>query len=112
MRVAAVALAVAVTSVLQAGCGGDDADTSSTSARPTTPDSASTDTSGGPTGTPTTTAAEPENLRILVTNDDGYDAEGIDVLVEALRGFRTWRSPSSLQRRTGAARGARRPPAP
>ena len=85
MRVAAVALAVAVTSVLQAGCGGDDADTSSTSVRPTTPDSASTDTSGGPTGTPTTTAAEPENLRILVTNDDGYDAEGIDVLVEALR---------------------------
>jgi 5'-nucleotidase len=32
-----------------------------------------------------TTAAKAEDLSILVSNDDGYSAEGIDVLVEALR---------------------------
>ena len=35
--------------------------------------------------TTTTTEAAAEPLQILVSNDDGYAAEGIDVLVEALR---------------------------
>jgi 5'-nucleotidase len=35
----------------------------------------------------TTTTAAPEPLRILVTNDDGIGAEGIDELVEGLRGL-------------------------
>ena len=60
---AALALAVA------AGCGGDDDD----GAAP----------QSGERETTTTTAPEP--LAILVTNDDGVGAEGIDVLVEALR---------------------------
>lgn len=33
----------------------------------------------------TTTTAAPKTVQILVTNDDGYDAEGIDALVEGLR---------------------------
>ena len=33
----------------------------------------------------TTTAAKAEPLQILVSNDDGYDARGIDVLVKALQ---------------------------
>jgi 5'-nucleotidase len=46
-------------------------------------DDASTDTTESAEQTTTTeTAAEP--LQILVSNDDGYDAEGIDVLVQAL----------------------------
>ncbi len=32
-----------------------------------------------------TTAAPPTTLHVLVTNDDGYDAPGIDTIVEALR---------------------------
>lgn len=35
--------------------------------------------------TSTTTSGSSEPLHILVSNDDGYNAEGIDVLVEALR---------------------------
>ena len=31
------------------------------------------------------TATHPEPLRILVSNDDGFDALGIDAVVEALR---------------------------
>jgi 5'-nucleotidase len=37
------------------------------------------------TGTTTTSAAGAKDLQILVSNDDGYSAEGIDVLVQALR---------------------------
>ena len=33
----------------------------------------------------TTTPAAPKELQVLVTNDDGYDAPGIDAIVEALR---------------------------
>lgn len=64
---------VAVLALAAAGCSSDDE---------------SADGSGDAT---TTTAAEestttaPETLTILVTNDDGVAAEGIDVLVEALR---------------------------
>jgi len=38
-----------------------------------------------PTTTTTTTAAAPTPLHILVTNDDGFDAAGIDAIVEYLR---------------------------
>lgn len=47
------------------------------------PDTTMAPISEAPTSAPTTVAA-PEVLRILVTNDDGYDAEGIDALVEGL----------------------------
>jgi 5'-nucleotidase len=53
--------------------GGDDAD------------DAAADTTEAPTeDTTTTTAAPAETFRILVSNDDGYAAEGIDALVEGL----------------------------
>jgi 5'-nucleotidase len=59
--------------VLAAACSADDGGGASST----------TATTGAP-GTTTTTAA-PEPLRVLVTNDDGVAAEGIDALVEALR---------------------------
>jgi 5'-nucleotidase len=61
---ALAALAVAVV----AGCGGDDDDGAA-------PQSGERET---------TTTAPPEPLEILVSNDDGVGAEGIDVLVTAL----------------------------
>ena len=36
-------------------------------------------------GSSTSTTAKTQDLNILVSNDDGYSAEGIDVLVQALR---------------------------
>ncbi|MCB1040265.1 MAG: hypothetical protein KDA94_12185 [Acidimicrobiales bacterium] len=42
------------------------------------------DASSAEPGEATTTAAPPEPLHILVSNDDGYDAPGIDALVEGL----------------------------
>lgn len=53
--------------VFLVGCGSSKSDSSSAKADSTT----------------TTVAAK--SLQILVTNDDGYDAEGIDAIVEALR---------------------------
>jgi 5'-nucleotidase len=48
-----------------------------------------TTTSSSPSGTPTTlgeaTTAPPTAMTVLVTNDDGYSAPGIDAMVEALR---------------------------
>jgi 5'-nucleotidase len=64
----AAACAVAVATAAAAGCGGDG-------------DDAATPQSGD---RETTTTTAPEPLEILVTNDDGVAAEGIDVLVEAL----------------------------
>lgn len=65
-----------------AGCGGDDGDPeASSSTSPSTADGSSSSSTAPPT--PTTAAAGP--LRILVTNDDGYDSDGIDALVQALR---------------------------
>ena len=60
-----VAVALIVPSVLAAGCGssGSDKETAST----------------------TTISAQPAPLSILVTNDDGFAAPGIDAVVEALR---------------------------
>ena len=42
-------------------------------------------TAGGSGAVDQTTTAAPTPLRILVTNDDGFDAKGIDAVVEALR---------------------------
>lgn len=63
---------MAVLLVVLAGCGSasDGAEPASTSALSTTIQSE--------------TEPEAAPLRILVANDDGYDAEGIDVLIEAL----------------------------
>lgn len=65
--------------------------------------------SGGDTGTTTpttTTAPTPRHLDILVTNDDGYDADGIDSVVEALRTLPevtvTVVAPATNQSATGA----------
>ena len=68
MQALAVAGVLVVAAILAAGCGGDDDDSA--------PQSGERET---------TTTAAPEPLQILVTNDDGVGAEGIDVLVEALR---------------------------
>jgi 5'-nucleotidase len=49
---------------------------------------ATTESSATPTfATTTTVPPAPGLLRILVTNDDGYASDGIDTLVEALRGL-------------------------
>lgn len=64
--------ALALTAALAlAGCGSSDSDGATT----TTTTSAAAETT-------TTAAAEP--IQILVSNDDGYQAKGIDTLVEAL----------------------------
>jgi 5'-nucleotidase len=59
-----------------AACGGDDSGGGD--------DTAASDTTVAPAEDTTTTTAAPETLRILVSNDDGYAAEGIDALVEGL----------------------------
>ena len=88
--------------VVVAGCG-DDGDGDDTAGDETTTDVTTTDdttttttepeassttaaptTSTTTTSTTTTTAAPEPVLTILVTNDDGVDAPGIDTLVEAL----------------------------
>ena len=73
VRMRAVLLLVLVLGLVLAGCSGGD--------------SSHDERSGGEGGTsavePSTTAGEP--LQILVTNDDGVGAPGIDVLVNALR---------------------------
>lgn len=86
MVAALAALAVAVA----AGCGGDDDDEA-------TPQSGERET--------TTTTAPVESLEILVTNDDGVGAEGIDALVTALTALEgvevTVVAPASQQSGTG-----------
>lgn len=78
-RFRATALVVAVLVLVGpglAGCGGDDSSSSGEAGVTTTS-----------TGTAEPGTAEPpdeETLRVLVTNDDGYEAEGIDTVVEAL----------------------------
>jgi 5'-nucleotidase len=80
MRARGVLAGALAAAVLLAGCGGDDGeDTTSQSSGGTD----STEAAGESTTTaPTEAAAEP--LSILVTNDDGYAADGIDAVVEAL----------------------------
>lgn len=74
MRGRMTAACVAAALVL-AACGGDDGGGD---------DQAAEDTTAPAEDTTTTTAAPAEPLRILVSNDDGYAAEGIDALVEGL----------------------------
>lgn len=71
-----IVLAIAVTPALLGACGSSGSEDSS-------PALSSSTATPATTAAPTTRA--PEDLRILVTNDDGYDAEGIDVVVQALR---------------------------
>ncbi|HEX5615728.1 MAG TPA: 5'/3'-nucleotidase SurE [Acidimicrobiia bacterium] len=68
-RTSRIVALCALVSIVGVACSDDD-----------TADTASIDA-----GTTTTTAPEPEVLRILVTNDDGVGADGIDAVVEALR---------------------------
>jgi 5'-nucleotidase len=90
-RARAAIAALLALSLLAAACGDDDeggeeAAPTTAAAAETTTTAEATETTAVPetTEAPTTTvAAEP--LTILVTNDDGIGAEGIDVLVETLR---------------------------
>jgi 5'-nucleotidase len=90
-RARAALAALLALSLLAAACGDDDeggeeAASTTAAAAETTTTAEATETTAVPetTEAPTTTvAAEP--LTILVTNDDGIGAEGIDVLVETLR---------------------------
>lgn len=102
-----VAVAAALLSV--AACGGDDSGSDTTAAASTTgaaasstspattspattavattpaPTTAAPKTPAPTTAAPTTTEPETELLRVLVTNDDGVGAEGIDAVVTALQ---------------------------
>jgi 5'-nucleotidase len=101
-RVTAAIAGALCAALIGAACGGDDAaDAAATSVpvltatavepapattepAPATTELATTTTESAPaTAAPTTVAAEP--VQILVTNDDGVDAAGIDAVVEALR---------------------------
>jgi 5'-nucleotidase len=97
-------------------CGGDDesGDTTSPTTEPpatttaestTSAPAASTTTTSPATTTTTTAPAVP--VQILVTNDDGVGAEGIDVLVEALLGLEgvevTVVAPADQQSGTGGS---------
>ncbi len=67
-----------VVAALLAGCGSDD-DTGSDVG-----ESGTTTTTSAESSTTTSTEVADDTLSILVTNDDGYAAEGIDAVVEAL----------------------------
>ncbi|NCY16378.1 MAG: hypothetical protein EBX39_06335 [Actinobacteria bacterium] len=60
---------------LAIGCGSGSSGSSGSSGQGSDSDSASAD------------SFSPDKIQILVTNDDGYDAAGIDALVEGLRGI-------------------------
>jgi 5'-nucleotidase len=74
-RPLSVVLLAAALSLVAAGCGGSEGSSDDTTG------SGGTDAAG--TSTPATTTPPP--LRILVTNDDGVGADGIDAVVEGLR---------------------------
>ncbi|HEX7135489.1 MAG TPA: 5'/3'-nucleotidase SurE [Iamia sp.] len=78
MRARGVLVALLVVAGLVAGCGGDDGD--DTVSQSGSPDS----TEAAEESTTASTEAAAEPLSILVTNDDGYSAAGIDAVVEAL----------------------------
>lgn len=71
VRVRAIA-AVAAGLLVIAGCSSDAKSSDST-------------TTKGADSSSSTTAAAPAKLRVLVTNDDGFAAPGIDTMVQALR---------------------------
>lgn len=82
-RTASHVLAVVTLVVALSACGGsgdDGGDAASTTTAAAAGAQASTTAQ-----TTTTAAASAEPVAVLVTNDDGYQAEGIDALVEALR---------------------------
>ncbi|MCU1371677.1 MAG: Survival protein SurE [Ilumatobacteraceae bacterium] len=74
-RTLALVLAAALSLGTLAACGSSGSDGASTS----------TTTTAAKADETTTTAAAAEPLQILVGNDDGYSAEGIDTLVTALQ---------------------------
>ena len=78
-RLAAVGL---VGVLILAACGDDDGPIPQTGVRETTTTPSTTTTTAAPT---TTAAVDEAALDVLVTNDDGFDAAGIDALVEAVR---------------------------
>ncbi len=71
-----------------AGCGGDDdsssPDDSGVTTASTATDEGDTDDTAPGDGDADADAGGTETLEILVTNDDGYDADGIDAVAEAL----------------------------
>ncbi len=72
-----VGAGIAVALLLLAGCG-------SSGSKSSGPTSASSGGSGGSGGAATETTIR-STLKVLVTNDDGYSAAGIDAVVEGLR---------------------------
>lgn len=86
-----IAPVIAFVAVTAAACGGGEQSsvpsTAAATAASTTTSSASTTTSSASTTTSSvaaTTTAPPEPFTILITNDDGVAAPGIDALVESL----------------------------
>jgi 5'-nucleotidase len=79
MRAHSVLTTFSATALLLVACGGDDGDDEAVAT--TTPTTEATTA----TTAPSTTTTEVEPLTVLVTNDDGVAAAGIDALVEALR---------------------------
>ncbi len=84
MRRASALAAAVLLGVVAAACGSDDGAGTAGPDTTTTTAPAATTTSGA-TGTPADPAAD-DTVEVLVTNDDGVGAPGIDALVEALRG--------------------------
>jgi 5'-nucleotidase len=72
--------AMGLAAVLLLGACGDDGGGSGDDAAP----AEDTEATGSSTEATTTTTAPAETFRILVSNDDGYSAEGIDALVQGL----------------------------
>lgn len=88
-RLAAVSVVLlALVGSALAGCGGDDdsssADDSGVTTTSAATDEGTTDDTAPGDGDGDADAAGTETLEILVTNDDGYDADGIDAVAEAL----------------------------
>lgn len=85
-RRTALAVVVTVAALLGAACGAqDDAAPTTTSRRTATTESRQTTTSTVAPAPTTAPVADGPVLRVLVTNDDGVQAPGIAVLVDALR---------------------------
>ena len=74
VRLSLIPLVLVLAAGIPVACGGDSTDTSTPAVTTTTTSTASS-----------TTTAPPAKLKILVTNDDGYSADGIDAVVEGLR---------------------------
>lgn len=79
IRLTAVIPFVVLAAVLVGSCSSDDSSSPSTTARASTTQQASTTQKDG------TTAGAATGLTVLVTNDDGVGAPGIDAMVQALR---------------------------